>query len=588
MINNTNRTNQFLAYLPYRLFFLIMFLFFGLFADHIFFYQEKSSLFVFSYDFLVENLHQPGGLLIYLSGFLSTFYYYPLAGALISSLVIWLITVTASGIIKTLEGKKSGYIPLLAGIALFYLQTSYRFMLYNNLGILVQLLFFLLTIKYIRGWGPVILSPVLYFITGGFAWIFCIMYSLWLLSKRPLKWWLKITLLWLLIFLIVYLSEQFLFFQTIGTLLLFPCTEAGTGSQSRLFAAVVIVLALLPLLARISIRNTFKKKLSENIIYLSVPIVVVLIMVIISILKYDKKTQQYFRVEKLFYENKYREVIDFNLKNPSNNSLTAYLNNIALCETGQLNDLLFHFPQSADGSTLFLKWEITGEILKRGGYFYYTIGMINEAHRWAYEYMVMKGATPEGLKMIIKTELINGNFKTAEKYISILKKTLFYRHAAKEYEKLLFNDPAVDSHPVLGPGRKNKIPVDFFSITDDPYINVERIIATDSLNRKAFEYKLAYLLLNKDYQGISKEWGNIGRYDFKSIPVHVEEAAIAIKILYAVSLPPAGDLTTDKNAEIRFNRFLQVFQAYGTDLKAAEPELKKQFGNTFWYWSFYR
>jgi hypothetical protein len=565
-----------------------MFLFYGLFADYIFFYQEKSSLFVFSYDFLVENLHQPGGHLIYLSKFLSTFFYYPLAGALISSLVIWLIVVTASGIIKTLTGKKSGYVPLLAGIALFYLQTSYQYMLYNNLGILIQLLFFLLTIKYFKGWLPAILTPVLYFITGGFAWIFCIMYSLWLLSEKPKKWWLKITLLWLLSFLIVYLSKEYLFFQTIGTLLLFPNTEAGTGSQFRLFIAVVIVLSLLPLLAKICIKNTFKKKFSGNILSLTGSIVMVLIMVIISILKYDKKTQQYFRVEKLFYENKYQEVIDFNLKNPSNNTLTAYLNNISLCETGKLNDLLFHFPQSADGSTLFLKWEIVGEILKRGGYFYYTIGMINEAHRWAYEYMVMKGLTPEGLKMMIKTELINGNYKTAEKYILILKKTLFYRDEAKEFEKLLFNDQAIDTHPELGPRRKNKIPVDFFSITDDPFINVERIIATDSLNRKAFEYKLAYLLLNKNYQGISKEWANIGRYDFKSIPVHVEEAGIALKILYNVSLPPAGSLTINNNTEIRFNKFLQVFQAYGTNLQAAEPELKKQAGNTFWYWAFYR
>ncbi len=49
---------------------------------------------------------------------------------------------------------------------------------------------------------------------------------------------------------------------------------------------------------------------------------------------------------------------------------------------------------------------MAGEILNRGGYFYYTIGMINEAHRWAFENMVMKGLSPEGLKMLIKTEII--------------------------------------------------------------------------------------------------------------------------------------------------------------------------------------
>ncbi len=69
--------------------------------------------------------------------------------------------------------------------------------------------------------------------------------------------------------------------------------------------------------------------------------------------------------------------------------------------------------------------------------------MINEAHRWAYENMIIKGLNPEGLKMLIKTELINGNYKTASKYISVLKKAPFYRSEAKAYESLLFNDNAV-------------------------------------------------------------------------------------------------------------------------------------------------
>jgi hypothetical protein len=363
-----------------------MFLFFFFFADQIFCYQEKSSLFVFSYDFLVENLHQPGGLLIYLGKFLTTFYYYPLAGALLASLVIWLIVIIASELIKILKGTKEEFIPLLAGITLFYLQINYQYLLYNNLGILIQLLFFRLSIKYLKGYLPVILTPLLYFLSGGFTWIFCIMYSLWLVSERQGRWWLKISGLWLLNFLVIFLSKEFLFFQSAKTLLLYPYTPDATGSLTKLFIPVVVLLSLLPVLIKIRIRNPLKKKLSQNQILLAGSIVVILIMVIISILKYDRKTQQYYRVEKLFYESKYQEVIDFNIKHPSNNILTVYLNNIALCETGQLNDMLFHFWQSPDGRTLFLKWEITGEILRIGGYFYYTIGMINEAHRWAFDH----------------------------------------------------------------------------------------------------------------------------------------------------------------------------------------------------------
>ena len=63
--------------------------------------------------------------------------------------------------------------------------------------------------------------------------------------------------------------------------------------------------------------------------------------------------------------------------------------------------------------------------------------MINEAQRWAYENMVMKGITPEDLRMLIKTEIINGNYSVASKYVSILKNTIFYRKEAKDFERVL-------------------------------------------------------------------------------------------------------------------------------------------------------
>src|SRR5450759_1911982 len=173
---------------------------------------------------------------------------------------------------------------------------------------------------------------------------------------------------------------------------------------------------------------------------------------------------------------------------------------------------------------------MSGEILRRGGYFYYTVGMVNEAHRWAFENMVMKGHSPEGLKMLIKTELITGNYKVASKYTDILKNTIFYRKDALAFEKLLFNDAAVNADQELGEKRKNRLGSDFFSIIDDPYINIERILASDSLNRNTFEYKLAFLLLKKDYQGIAKILPKFENLGFTKFPVHVEEAAMILSL----------------------------------------------------------
>jgi hypothetical protein len=311
-------------------------------------------------------------------------------------------------------------------------------------------------------------------------------------------------------------------------------------------------------------------------------------LVAIGIIQFDGKTRDYFVVEKLFSQEKYSDVIAYNTAHPSLNTLTIFLNNVALCETGKLNDQLFHFPQMPDGSTLFLKWEMQGEVLRRGAYFYYTIGMVNEAQRWAFENMVMKGNTPEGLKMLIKTSLINGNYDMSSKYISILKNTLFYRGEALKYEKFVFNDKLVGSDPDLGGKQKFKVKSDFFVISDNPYINLERILATDSLNRKAMDYKLAYLLLKKDVKSIAQLLPKLEGYGYRRIPVHIEEAALEFKVLKMGPLPQPGNLTFTPETEIRWGDFILTFKGFNNNLQAAEPTLRSKFRDTFWYYAFYR
>ncbi|MEI8224337.1 MAG: DUF6057 family protein [Bacteroidota bacterium] len=590
---NRIKTNNNLLFpwLPYLVFFIASFIYFGFFVDYILFYQEKSSLFIFSYDFLIENLHKPGGLLIYLGKFFSTFFYYPLTGALIVTVILTLIVSTASNIIRFLTGNNAKIVPFIIGIALFYLQTDYRFLIYNNLGLLLQLALFYVTIRYLtslKGWIPVIIIPLWYFATGGFTLVFSILLTFYFVFYKGKSGWTKIIALWCLNLLIFYFSKEFLFFQTGKTLLTFPFTELNTGSQTKLFLSVAGILSLLPAIARIRFSLPRKMRVSELAGGLITTIMLGIILISIGVQRFDKKTSRYFHVEKLFYQNKFNEVIAFNTANPSTNSLTIFLNNIALCETDKLNDLLFHSPQSPDGKTLFLKWEMLGEVLKRGGYFYYTIGMVNEAHRWAFENMVMKGHSPEGLKMLIRTELINGNYLVASKYITLLKKTAFYKKEANAFEKLLFNDAAISADRELGEMRHNRLETDFFSITDDPYINIERILATDSLNRKAFEYKLAFMLLKKDYQGIANEIPKFTSLGFTKLPVHIEEAAVALSVFNMGKLPESGNIQINNNTELRWEQFLTVFQQYGTDPKAAEPALRRQFGNTFWYYAFYR
>ena len=292
-------------------------------------------------------------------------------------------------------------------------------------------------------------------------------------------------------------------------------------------------------------------------------------------------------MEKLFYARKFDEIIAFNHAFPTTNKLTLFLNNIALAETGQLTERLFEFPQSADGETLFLKWETVGEVLRRGGHFYYTVGLVNEAQRWAYEYMVMSGYTPEGLKMLIKTELINGNYKVAAKYIEILSQSLFYRKDAQEFRKLLFSDEAVLAHSELGLKMKLKPKQDFFVLSDAPAANLEFLLKADSTNFFAIEYQFARLLLEKDVEAVTAHLPLLEKAGYDYIPRHIDEAATGFRLLNMGDFPQLDYLRTTAETEQRFRQYYQIFQQNSNSREQAQRALYPQFSDTFWYYLFF-
>jgi hypothetical protein len=581
----TNR-NPVTQILPYLIFFTGMVLFFGIFADYVEYYQEKISLFVFSSDYLKSSMTQPGSMLVYLGRFLTTFYYYPVAGAIIISLIICMIIYMISKIISILTDKASIFLPLLFGAGFLILQTNYQYLLYNSLGVLLQLVLFYLVIRFLKGFLPVVIFPFWYFITGGFAWIFVLMYILFLILKSIRDEWPKIISLFALSFISIYLLKEFFLFHPFKALMIFPFSDENTGNQFILFIPIISSIVLLPLIVKWKISVPVRIRQKEPIKTIVISLVSLILISTIGLLRFDRANKEYFHAERLFSQGRFNEVTRYITSHPSTNRLTIYLNNVALSETGRLTDQLFHFPQSPDGQSLFLKWEMMGEVLRRGAYFYYTTGMINEAQRWAFENMVMKGITSEDLRMLIKTEIVNGNYKMASKYVSILKKTLFYRNEATGFERLLSDERSIESDPELGIKRKEKIGHDFFSITDNPYVNIEIALSADSLNRKLFEYKMAFLMLNEDYAGIASGLARLENLGYRKIPVHLQEAALVCR-MSGSALPDIGSLKIDPQIETRFNQFLQTFQSYGNNLKTAQPFLKQKFGNTFWYYAFY-
>jgi hypothetical protein len=579
------KINRILQIFSYFTFFALSTIYFFWFANYIFFYQEKSMLFIVSFSYLAEHLNQPGGFLVWLAELQTAFYFYPLAGALIVSIEISLVIFLITKIGKGLTGKSFFLIPFLTGAILFYLQTNYQYLAFNNLGIFLQILMFYLAIRFLKGakmWIAVVLFSVWYILTGSFSLILLILLTVYFLIHKKKASWIKLVVLFLLSGVFYFIAQEFLFFHTIKTLLIYPFSERNIGDQKLLFFPVVALISFLPLIFRF-LQILFDKIKVRNFQLLqTIPFLVMAVFAIFSISRIDKNNSHYFQVEKLFYEQKFEQLIAYNTQFPSMNILTNYLNNIALAETGKLNEVLFHFPQSANGSTLFLKWELAAEVLKRGGYFYWSLGMINEAQRWAYEYMVMHGNTPEGLKMLIKTELVNGNYKVARKYISILNQSVFYRDVARKYEKLLFDDEAILKDAELGRKRQMRTKQDFFVMVDNPMANLNLILAADSTNRIAAEYLFAWLLLQKDFENVTKLLPLLKSAGFNRIPKNIEEAIVAYSLLNLKKYPEFEGFEINPQTVIRFNDYYKIFQQNSSNKHQAQRALR-DFSDTYWY-----
>ncbi len=587
-MNHINhKPNPILLLLPFVVFSALGTFYLYQFTGYMFFYQEKASLFMMGSSYLQEHLTQPGGFLKYLSDLQTAFYYYPFLGALINTLEICGIIFLLSKIGNVLSRRRFYFFPFLLGSALYFLQINYQYQAANNIGIFIVLILFLLAISPRNKryeWIYVLLFPAVYFLFGGFSFVFMGLISVYFALQKQ---WLKLISICMLGGAFFIVGKELIFMQQVENLVLFPFSITGIGGQLHLFVSIIAVLVLFPVFTRFEIKKVTSVSIKNVRLIALTPFVFILVTAFVVVPRIDKRASDYFNMEKLFYEQKYTEIVRLNKQTSTDNMLTTFFNNIALAETGYLSDALFQFRQSSDGRTLLLAWDNSVEILQHGKYYFYTVGMINEAQRWAYEAEMLDGFSPEGLKMLIKTDLIKGKYEIAEKYISMLEKSIFYRKEAKYLRTLLYNEEAIAQDKELGKKRLLDTKQDFFVHSNFPYADLDMVIEADSSNIPAIEYKLAWLMLQKDLKGIVGMLPLMEKAGYSRIPKNVEEVVVAYKMLNMGEFPSLEKLQISSQTMERFKYFSTIFEKYKGNKKQAQRELANNFKDTFWYYMFY-
>jgi hypothetical protein len=189
-----------------------------------------------------------------------------------------------------------------------------------------------------------------------------------------------------------------------------------------------------------------------------------------------------------------------------NNQIGVTVQNLALAMHGQLVDHLFDYNQNGLlGLLPDVGTDATSPLPTAEAF--YQLGMTSVAQRTVFEAQeAILDFQKSGrcYKRLAQTYLIQGNYAVARKYLAALQKTLFYRAWANETLPLLGDEAAIAKHPEYGRLRQMGYKEDFYfgdHVTADM---LERLYFSNTDNRLAFQYLVAYYMLTGDRDGYTK------------------------------------------------------------------------------------
>ena len=510
-------------------------------------YQEQYQLFLFTPSYFTERISVPGGLADYVAEFITQFYYVYALGAILLALVFFCLQRLTWVLMRRSGVSQSWYLlSFIPTVALWALMGNENVLLSFSIALLGMeelMLHYIIVRDHSRGWiAPavylLIAIPVGYWLFGpvtiGVALVGIYSPSL-TLPKRERKSNLKTlltpwgqTLLSVLYFvLIVWLCGLFLqypYYKLFGGINYFRYPGVIPVMQW----VVVALFALLPLAASYLPRLEGKKAVRAEVAQL---VVIVLAAVPLLRFSFDRATYELIDYDYLVRTHQWQRIIEKAGKHQASSPMSVSCVNLALAMQGQLCDRLFEFYQNgAEGLFPTFTRDMTSPLPTAE--VFYQLGMVNDAERYTFE---AQEAIPNYRKSgrltrrIAQCEIVNGNYAVAAKYLRMLEHSLFYRQWAKSQERFLYNDAAVKADPEYGRLRDIRIKRHDYLFSDQEMDQMLGLLLIDNKkydNRMAYEYLIAYELLQRDL-GRFMRYYPLGRFvQFDHIPYTIQQVLI--------------------------------------------------------------
>jgi len=439
-------------------------LFFGVAYPHHLHYQEQYQLFLFDSTYVWDIVKHPGGIADLLGRFCTQFFLYAWVGAAIIALLLSLIQLLVWRLMRVDRLFGLSFVPSF--LLWLYLLDEHA-LLSGVWAVLVTLLV-----------GVIIRKTISSVIRTILAIIVAISILYWLVG--PVCFPLPIDSIWT--------DIHYYRYPTVFPWLLWAASLS------------VWVLSLLPCVCRKWVNAP-----SGYLWGLSTFLLVTIGMGSIVWKNSNLKAEKVMQYDFMATHQQWNRILETANAEKPNNQIGVTVQNLALAMRGMLLDHMFEYNQNGIAGLLpDVQTDATSPMPTAEAF--YQLGMINVAQRTVFEAqesILDFQKSGRCYKRLAQTNLINGNYKVARKYLMALQKTLFYRIWANETLPLLENEKAIAKHPEYGRLRQCAYKNDFYFGDHVTPEMLKDLYFSNKDNHMAYQYLVAYYLLTGDREGLN-------------------------------------------------------------------------------------
>ncbi len=519
-------------------------------------YQEQLQLFLFDGDYLLERLSEPGGLARYVAEFLVQFYNGIAIGATIIAVLYMLIQRLTWQLMKVNSHYILSFIPVAM---LWYAMGDESVMLTYAVALVMALAVMIAWTKLApqnkvgKVVSVVVMIPILYWLIGPLV----LMVAIWMMPLSVIY-----------ALALILLSAHYLPFPMMRVMLGISYYRFPVTLPYVLMAIPVVVLLLGWLAKRLPDPKTW--------VQYAEALLLAVLVVVPQQLGFDAKKYELMEYDYLVRIGDWNSIIAKAEAQTPDLPMSVSATNLALAMTNQLGDKAYNFYQRGSEGLLpmfernFATTQLTGEI-------YYNLGLVNTAQRLAFEAMEAipnYNKSARVVKRLAETNMINGEYKVAEKYLRMLEKTVFYRPWAQRMIQMLGNEKAINEHPLYGTLRQYRLQDDFLFSDRELDKICGLLFMHNNNNMVAAQYLLMMPLMDKDIARFM-QYAPVVQSRVQYNPRHIQEG-IALAFMQKRQQPPQGIVSQFMLQQM--NEFARI---YSTNQQA--PELAK-FKNTLWYY----